>query len=472
MRFSRSTYLLSALFILVVLSRLPFLLPGYGIEEDSWAIALAALRSHASGIYHPSRFPGHPTQEIILSLLVKIGPWGFNFLSALFSGVTVIFFALILQKMRFQNYLLAALAFAFVPVIYISSTYTIDFMWTEALVLASMFFVLDKKYIVAGVFLGLAVGCRITSGAMLLPFMIFIWQPNQKKISWWNSFLLGITTVLVSIVCFLPLMRQYGLSFFMYYDQFPYPPIGKVFYKMLPGVFGFVGLLAIVAAAFIIFSRRNTGTRSIMSTDTFAKKMMLASWLIIVLYSISYFRLPQKSGYMIPVIPFVIYLAGYYLGVKQFRIFCVALLISPFVLSINLTDKLRGAEYSPLAVKATVSGQEIFLDPLSGPVFSDRSKRWNKMKYSQSVLDRSSKITDSTVVIAGWWYNQLLVMSKEQPVGAVYFEGYIDHRKMKDYAERGCRITYLPEQEIYNDLMFRIKTTRTFAQPFEEVFSN
>jgi hypothetical protein len=57
------------LFLIVLLSRIPFLYAGYGIEEDSWGIALAAFHTHLSGIYEPSRLPGHPVQELVYSAL-------------------------------------------------------------------------------------------------------------------------------------------------------------------------------------------------------------------------------------------------------------------------------------------------------------------------------------------------------------------------------------------------------------------
>src|ERR1035437_9401884 len=87
------------LFIIVFISRIPFLSAGYGIEEDSWGIALAAFHTNFSGIYEPSRFPGHPVQELIYSSLWGCGPIVFNGLCAFFSAIGVVFFALILKHL-------------------------------------------------------------------------------------------------------------------------------------------------------------------------------------------------------------------------------------------------------------------------------------------------------------------------------------------------------------------------------------
>ncbi len=160
--FDKKHFPFIALFIIVFISRIPFLSTGYGVEEDSWGIALAAFHTKFSGIYEPSRFPGHPVQELIYSAFWGYGPILFNGLCAFFSAVGVVFLALILKHLQFKHFFIAALAFAFIPVYYISSTYTIDFVWTEAFVLISIYSLLKDKLIICGIFLGLALGCRIT----------------------------------------------------------------------------------------------------------------------------------------------------------------------------------------------------------------------------------------------------------------------------------------------------------------------
>jgi len=447
-----------ALFLIVFISRIPFLSNGYGIEEDSWGIALAAFHTKFSGIYEPSRLPGHPIQELIYSALWGAGPVVFNGLCALFSAIGAVFFALILKQLSFKHFFIAALAFAFIPVYYISSTYTIDFIWAEAFILISLFYLLKNKLIVCGIFLGLAIGCRITSGAMLLPFMIITWQNNNLKQNFIQLLKIAIPMALVTVLAFAPIILQYGFSFFMYYDQFPYPSIAKVLYKMTFGVFGFIGIIAIViATSAIVFNRKkqNYGNEFENILD---KKIIIASFIIIILYSISYFRLPQKSGYMIPVIPFVILLFGYYLKGKNFKLLCMALILSSFMCSINLTDKLRGATYSKYAVIFKVSGQELFFDPFTGPIFSDYSKRKQKMKYTEELIEKTNTITSKTVIIAGWWYNELVVeMIAKDKNNFVTFESYINPNKINKYISEGYEIVYLPEQKIYNELMFKTK---------------
>jgi hypothetical protein len=464
-RFNYIPYL--ALFLLVFISRLPFLSAGYGVEEDSWGIALAAFHTKLSGIYEPSRFPGHPVQELMYSAIWGKGPAIFNGLSAFFSAIAAVYFARILQHLNFKHYFIAALAFAFVPVVYISSTYTIDFIWSEAFVLMSFYCLLRSRLILCGLLLGLAVGCRITCGVMIIPFLIILWENNNFRKNLRSLLRICVPLGIVVFFVFLPLILQFGTSFFMYYDQFPYPPLSKVFYKMSLGVFGFVGCISIIVFIIVAILNRKKSVNGHLFFDGLPKRILFISFLIIVLYIISYFRLPQKSGYMLPIVPFVIILFAYYLNSSQFRILCCALMISSFICSINLTDKLRGAEYSSAAVSFMVSGQEIFFDPLTGPICSDYSKRLQKIKYTSEVITKASALDRKTVIISGWWYNEIMVTK----IGSKYdsniiFEPYIPESKMKEYIGQGYEIVYLPEQNIYNDLMYQMKVTDAIAKPF------
>jgi hypothetical protein len=453
------------LFVIVFISRLPFLWAGYGVEEDSWGIALEAYNTNRTGIYEPSRLPGHPFQELIYSALWGSGPLLYNGLCAFFSALGALFFALILKQLKFNSYVLAAFAFAFTPVFYISSTYTIDFAWSLTLTLIAFYFVLKKQYILSGVFLGLAIGCRITCGVMLLPFMLIIWE-DDFRLNVMRFFKISIPMGIVAIILFIPIMQKYGLSFFMYYDQFPYPPFTKVMYKMILGVFGLIGTISLgVFLLQAVFNKKNQriGEGFNHSLD---KKVIVASMVIIALYIVSYFRLPQKSGYMIPVIPFVILLFGYYLNHRNFTWLCWSFIVSSFFFGINLTDAYRGADHSRQAIVFNVSGQEIYIDPFTGPVCSDYSKRKQKIAFTNLVIERADTITSKTVIIAGWWYNEIMVtMIPKVSNKFVEFVSYIDAEKINNYYKDRYQLYYLPEQNIYNDLKYDMKITDDLSKP-------
>jgi hypothetical protein len=67
---------LLTLFGAVLLTRLPFLRPGYGLDADAWRLAASAGRIARTGAYEASRLPGYPYRK--WSTLLSPGiPTGF-----------------------------------------------------------------------------------------------------------------------------------------------------------------------------------------------------------------------------------------------------------------------------------------------------------------------------------------------------------------------------------------------------------
>jgi hypothetical protein len=170
--------ILNQWFILLVifLSRLPFLNNGYGSEEDAWGLALTVKHIALNGAYEASRLPGHPLQELVYSLVWNQGAFVFNLLTALISTAGIGFFISAFRKLNLRYAITSGIILAFIPVIYINSTNDMDYMWALSFILVAFYFLVKKNPILSGIFIGLAVGCRITSGAMLLPFAFWLYD--------------------------------------------------------------------------------------------------------------------------------------------------------------------------------------------------------------------------------------------------------------------------------------------------------
>jgi len=48
----------------------------------------------------------------------------------------------------------------------------------------------------------------------------------------------------------------------------------------------------------------------------------------------------------------------------------------------------------------------------------------------------------------------------------VVFEPYINSKKINEYLAHDYEIVYLPEQNIYNDQMYKMKITNSVSKPF------
>ena len=276
----------------VLISRIPFLSDGYGLDGDSWSVALSAQLLHDIGVYEVSRLPGYPVQEWLSSLVIAGGPFYVNLLSALFSTLAVVFFVLALKALRFKRPLLAGIAFAAVPAFYIHSTTAIDYNYAIAFILASFLVVVKDRLILAGIFLGLALGCRITSGAMLVPFIIMLLQGDGVRANLFRILRLSIPTVIIGVILFYPVYSDYGWSFFTFYDV-PYPPIPKVLYKFSIEVWGVIGIIGLLISTLLLFLPNRLKRRQYLFPRSVNEKYIIA-WLVAIdLYIIAFLKLPM-----------------------------------------------------------------------------------------------------------------------------------------------------------------------------------
>jgi hypothetical protein len=432
--------------ILILLTRLPFLDRGFGVEEDSWGTAVAIRNTLATGVFETSRLPGHPVNEFFYLLLWPGGSWLLNFSSAICSVVFTISFCMILERSGFTRTraLFLSFATALIPVIYINSTCTMDYLWGLMFMTLSWLMLIQNRTIFAGVFMG----------GMYLPLLWLLMNQSEDrpKEFWRFSLATGITTLMV----FIPVIRVYGIGFFTYSDQFPYPTWPKVFYKMLIGVWGLPGLLAL---ALWFITRRSNIYRSLKGKEG------VFFLLTIFIFTSVYFVLPQKSAYMIAVIPVTVRFLGE--GVKEvfFRTGIFLFCLSSFVLGFNLSDPYRGAEKNLPLAQFTVSGQELFLDAWGGPLLHDYSKRQLKNKYCKAILKRADSTPGRKAVICGWWYNQILIYSDWYGYPAqtswIFYEqpASLEKRQLS-----GERIFFLAEQDKFNDLMYPSSSGRTIQR--------
>lgn len=399
---NKSLYLVA---LVIFLTRIPFLFSGFGAEEDAWGLILTAYNISSTGIYEVSRMPGHPVQELLLSQIASLPSWMLNMITALISSAGCLFFMLTLRLWNIRNVIPAGIALAFVPVFYINSTNIMDYNWALSLVMIALYNIVKGNILTAAITLGIACGFRITAGAMIVPFAALIYLQDK---SFGKIILLGGLTTMVAAICFIPAFNVYGTSFFTYYEYFPYPPLLKNVYKGTIGAWGVIGCIAVavagaVAVAVSFFSWRK------MEVVGINKKIpiIIMSILTIVLYTYSFLKIPQKSAFVLPMVPFIIIIFSIFLSRKMMWAFATAMLFSCFFLGINLDDPLRGSKTSGLAFLTTIGNTTVSIDPLAGMVIADLTKREQKIKYAKDVVQKLAAVSTKTVIIAGWWQNEL-----------------------------------------------------------------
>lgn len=452
--------------VLIALSRLPFLFFGYGSEEDAWALPLVAERIATSGVYEVSRLPGHPLQELIFTLVWNKGSIVFNLITVIISTIGIAFFMLILQKVKSPNWLWAGIALAATPIIYINSTNNMDYTWAMSFGLISLFYVLNTEFILAGIFIGLAVGCRITSGALLLPYCYLIWNMVDSKERIKSILKIIATSGISSVILFAPVIYTYGLTFFTYYQHFPIPGFAKNFYKGTFAAFGSIGSATVFVLLILLVTRKNNTLNIYLNQKNITKHLLTSIYLTIILFLIAFIKLPLKAAFMIPVASAFWLAASIKLSKKEMKFGALTMIFSCFFLGFNLADPLRGSKQSNLSIPFEISKQKVVLDPFAGTFTADITKRIQRTNYANEVINKASSINHPTFIIAGWWLADILVLQKGKENPNVTYDYYVNEEKLIILKEKKVTILYLPEQDLYNDLRYKSTFTKKYGKSF------
>jgi hypothetical protein len=422
-RLQKRALLMGIAALAVLASRLPFLTPGYGADPDGWLIIQAARSTAQTGQYHTSRFPCYPVPELFYVLINRAGPFACNLVTAALSAAAFLFFTLILRHYNCRDAILGGLALAFTPIVFINSTNTMDYMWAFCFLLGGMYFVLKERPLLAGIMLGLAIGSRITSGAMLLPFCL-MWPASEERMPWKSMLIFVVAALAVGAVTYLPVFYMYGLSFLVFYEGAEYPDLGVVWKRAAQGVWGPIGanslLIAFVAGLVL---HKNTSMPK-MRGDV----RMIISWVAaLVAGSLPYWRLPYDAGYLMPIVPFVILLFARVTHRRVFQILCIALMASSFI---------------------TIYRSWI---NFNGPIFKDREYRINYDETAEKLIEKTKNYPPKSVVITGAFLPMVLVKTEEAaPAQTPQYVYLLKEADFKRYQADGYTIYYIAGQREIN----------------------
>lgn len=442
--------------LVVLSSRLIFVDAGFGSEEDAWGYAVNAQLMEQSHTYEYARMPGHPVVEYVYSWLPVKEAWIFNICTALLSTIAVVFFFLILDRYRLQA-VIGSLMLAFTPAFYIHSSDAMDYNWSLCFLLGSFYFLGKRWLLLSAFFLALATGCRITAAVAIVPFLYYLFLASESRK---NIFQFLLLTLILVFLIYAPAIKHYGFSFFDYVNQFGYPPLIKSLYKASFGVWGTTGLLA-------------TGISIIVSAIEYFRKSYSSAYrplissiiLLVFLFVILYFYEPHKSGYLIPVIPFVIVFILLFVKNVIHQIWICAMLIAGcFFAGINLADDNRSATPSDFAIIKTIHHQKVAFDLLSGSVTDDYKKRWARINYTNKVIDAAGRLEGKSVIISGYWLNNILIQVQGREKENILFKHYLNRDEMQKLSLEGFKIYYIKGQDKDNDRCYKENFTNEMAQ--------
>jgi len=430
---SSDLFLFISMSLFVLLTRLPFINSDYGTDPDSFRVVSAAKYIANTGEYIYARAPGNPTYEYIISFVANSSPWVANLLSAIASSIAVIFFALILRHVKVKNYFILSILFAMVPVIYINSITTMDYMIALSLALGSVFFIFIRQPVLAGILIGLAVGCRLTYAAMVLPLALWILFDKHNIYYIKHIFYFVLTSIIVSILVFLPVFLSYGFGFFTFVD---YRGSLSLYTLVRVGIINVWGILYL--ASFIVLFTLMLWQKKHLAIHS--RKVLLFSIGIIFLFTIIFLRLPNESAFMIPVVPFVIMSLALVIPSKYMKFFSIIV--------IGL----------------------VFIQLISGASSVQRYNDSRELNYlnTKKVIDTVSKLEGKVVIVAALKRPRIVLFEASQSNDRVKYVYLINNKQeFNDYVNKGYSVYYLKEAYEYNEKVYNVNLKELGAKELD-----
>jgi hypothetical protein len=457
---------LFVVFTIVFISRLPFLDAGYGNEQDGWRVASAARYIGTTGEYKASRLPGFPVVEFMCSLVWKDGAWTMNLLTALASAIAMGTLSLIAKHYKCKDFILLALTFAFTPIVFINSTVTMDYMWAMMFMMFSWYAGLKARPSVAGIILGLATGCRITTALMVVPFTLLFFEKQDLKSSFRMIAKFWIATGIGIIIVYIPVFLHYGTHFITDYKRDSIPSLLIIARFVTIDVWGVIGSIAFIATLVLLLVNRKKIFIPSIPTDLSHENVRM--WIAVLALFVAGFTLhPMKGGYLIPAIPFFLLLSARYLLRNQFIIMCVAMILSSFFVGIDSADRQWSPKASSMSMVIHQSERSIIIDFLRGPIWNDHSRRIQRVNFIRGIIAVGDTITEKSVIVAGAWLPYIIqatpgaLPESELPDYTLCRKNiqYIDMMNrdlLNRFHKRGLKVYYLPSVKNFNWQVFGI----------------
>ncbi len=316
--------------ILAFILNFPFIFLGYGTDNDTFVLLDNGRSFVNTGSYVPSRNPGYLVHEAATLILSSIGGSvlsnaGTMFMSLLFISS----FLKVCSYFSIPNKNLLAILLTIHPLILINSTETIDYLWALGLLFAGFELMLKFRYFFAAILFGLAIGARLSSFiaiGCILCYAFFLRKDDASAQSKKHFYLSIVVTAIVGILCYLPSINHshWTLDFLKPHmpdnDAWSFKSrVGKLVYKNVY-FWGLPAFILMIPVLYLTYKNRSY---------LFAKQwvnLSIMSLAVIVGYELLFLKFPVQTEYLIPILPFVLFLVG--IGLKNNYRIIVALIIS------------------------------------------------------------------------------------------------------------------------------------------------
>jgi hypothetical protein len=405
--------------LVVFLTRLSFLSPGYGTDPDAHRLAVAARRIHATGLYEFSREPGHPVQEILGSFLSGGGPIVLNGMTALLSAISVVFFVLVLRRFEVKFPWMGGLSLGLSPLFFIHSVDSMDYVWAISFAWVAVYLAVRGWGIAAGFALGCAIGCRVTEALGFLPLLLLFGVNHENSRKKTGIFYMGGVAALVASLWYYPVFSRYGWSALRVYEG-ERPSVFVILFRAFVEPLGWPGLLAVTTTLTIDYALRFR--RRGLSATSMDRKIVFASLLGILGPCLTFIRLPHDAGYLLPIVPWLILLGAMLGQVWVTATVCIALILGNIPIPGVWTNT----------------------------VWNSHQTRRTQVRDVASVIEKLRHLEQSSVFVAGTYQPKFLSALAEESLPLVDIRYVLNQDEAEALRENGVKVYYFRRAQSFN----------------------
>jgi hypothetical protein len=280
----------------LILFALPLAVLGYGSDEDTARTLDSSAILRDFGRYVPSRLPGYPGYEIVISGLDAVGRWfATNSLSLVAGGAALLLGVQLLRPLGSSVYVWVL---ATNPVFVYASATTLDYACGLPLGLGGWVLARKNHHVLAGLVLGLATTMRLSNALWFVAIYGAMLLRRRIALSYLARAVLG-TAVLVVPAYYLPYHFVGSLSF-LHVEQPDWTVVARA------GRFGYkniqlVGVLAAGVALFAVWrSALVSRWRDRPSVSPQFVDLALAAAILVVLEELVFLAAPLEVPYLLP----------------------------------------------------------------------------------------------------------------------------------------------------------------------------
>ena len=230
----------------------------------------------------------------------------------------------------------------------------------------------------------------------------------------------------LKLLVFIPVFLKYGgvSSGILSYS---YPPIHSLivdnfFYIGTIRVWGELALFSIILAiAYQSIAHRKSDHQKKAVTPMSVSNRHVVAWILaIFLYLVLFVRFPLESGYLIPIVPFVILLLVRFLERRLLIFACISITLSSCI-NINESGIHRGL------------------------IFANHSTRIEIMQYVEEVLSSGRGLHEKSVIVTGALLPKIRVELSSTSQGMVKYVELLKAHQLEEYLEQGYKIYYISD---------------------------